>query len=101
MKILVINRKITLSILMMTVLVSVSFFIIGCGEVDDETEDGLVVNNQPSIETISDQTVDVGNTVEVKIIITDADVGDTHTISAASDDTAASGALYLSGWSYF
>ena len=83
MKMLVIDRKSIVSILIV-VLVSVSLFVIGCGEVDD-TETELVVNSQPSIGAIPDQIVDVGSTVEVKVIITDADVGDTHTISASSD----------------
>ena len=82
MKMSVRHRKITLSILIMAVLASVSIFVVGCGEVDDEAEaeDEFVVNNQPSIGAISDQTVDVGSTVEVAVTITDADVGDTHTI---------------------
>ena len=89
MKMSVRHRKITLSILIMAVLASVSIFVVGCGEVDDEAEaeDEFVVNNQPSIGAISDQTVDVGSTVEVAVTITDADVGDTHTINASSGDT--------------
>ena len=89
MKMFVMHRKIILSILIMTVLTSVSILVVGCGEVDDEAEtaDELVVNNPPSIGAIPDQTVDVGSTVEVEVTITDADVGDTHTINASSDDT--------------
>ena len=90
MKMLVMTGKIILSILIMTVLVSVSIFVVGCGEVDDEAEaedEFVVVNNQPSIEVIPDQTVDVGAKTSAKANITDADVGDTHTIKASSDDT--------------
>ena len=38
MKMSVRHRKITLSILIMAVLASVSIFVVGCGEVDDDTE---------------------------------------------------------------
>lgn len=84
MKMLVINRKSIVAVLT-TVLVSISLFIVGCGEADDETEVEFVVNSQPSIGAIPDQTVDVEGTVEVNVIITDADIGDTHTILVSSD----------------
>ena len=89
MKMFVMTGKIILSILIMAVLVSIPIFVVGCGEVDDEAEaeDEFVVNNPPSIGAIPDQTVDVGSTVEVEVTITDADVGDAHTIKASSDDT--------------
>ena len=58
---LVMNRKSIVSILT-TVLVSISHFVVGCGEADDDTE--VVVNSQPSIGAIPDQTVNVGGTVE-------------------------------------
>lgn len=45
-------------------------------------------NSQPVIETIPDQTLDVGDETTVVVKVTDADVGDTHTISASSDDPA-------------
>lgn len=83
---LVMNRKIALSIIA-TILMSISLFVVGCGEADDEAEDELVVNNQPSIGAIPDQTVDAGSRIEVEVTITDADVGDTHTINASSADT--------------
>ena len=52
--------------------------IIGCGALED--------NSQPGIESITDKTIDVGNDKTVDVYITDADVDDTHTISAFSDD---------------
>lgn len=86
MKTLLANRKIIMSILT-TVLVSISLFVVGCGETEDDTETEFVVNSQPSIGAISDQTVDVGGTVEINVIVTDADVGDTYTVSASTDNT--------------
>ena len=114
MKMLVVNRKSVVSILTI-VLVSVFLFIVGCGEADDDTETELVVNsqpsigpipdqtvdvggvvnepppiivnNQPSIDALADQTVYVGDTVEVEVHITDPDLDDEHTISATSNDT--------------
>ena len=55
-------------------------FFFGCGEVDD--------NTQPALGVILDQTLDVGNTTRIEINIIDADVDDTHTISASSDAPA-------------
>ena len=55
---------------------------VGCGEAGES-----VVNSQPSIVAIPNQTVDVGKTVEVEINITDADAGDTHTVNASSNNT--------------
>ena len=86
MRMLVVNRKSIMSILT-TVLVSISFFVVGCGEAEDDTEVEVVVNSQPSIGAIPDQTVNVGGTMEVKVIITDADVADTHTVKASADNT--------------
>ena len=90
MKMLVVNRNSIVSILA-TVLVSISLFVVGCSETEDDTEDDtkveVIVNSQPSIGAIPDQTVDIGGTVEVEVIITDADIGDTHTIKASSDNT--------------
>lgn len=54
MKILVVNRKSIVSILT-SVLVSISLFLVGCGEVEDDTEVELAVNNQPSIGVITEQ----------------------------------------------
>ena len=56
------------------------FVLVGCGESEEN-------NNRPVIEALSDQTLDMGNTVEVKVIITDADGADTHIINASSDNT--------------
>ena len=57
--------------------------ITGCGE-----NDVLDNNSQPVIEPITDQTLDVGDKTTADIYITDADVDDTHTINASSDDTS-------------
>ncbi len=65
----------TLSILLFT-----SLLFVGCGTFEED-------NNQPSIETITDKTLDVGNTRKVRVYITDADVDDTHIINASSDNT--------------
>lgn len=66
---------VTLLILLLT-----SLLFVGCGAFGED-------NNQPSIETISDKTVDVGNTRKVRVYITDTDPDDTHIINASSDDT--------------
>lgn len=55
------------------------FFFIGCGASEDD-------NNQPSIGTISDKTLNVGDKRKVEVTITDADVDNTHTVNASSDD---------------
>ena len=90
MKMLVVNRNCIVSILA-TVLVSISFFVVGCSEteddIEDDTEPEVVVNSQPSIGAIPNQTVDMGAEVTVAVNITDADVGDTHTVEASSDNT--------------
>jgi hypothetical protein len=65
---------VTLSTLLFT-----SFFFVGCGAVEED-------NNQPSIETITDKTLNVGDETKVEVTITDADVDDMHIISASSDD---------------
>ena len=72
------NPKITLLILT-TVLLSMSFVFIGCGAFEDD-------NNQPSIKTITDQTLNLDDKITVDVNITDADIDDTHTINASSDD---------------
>ena len=66
---------VTLSILLFTALV-----FLGCGAFEGD-------NNQPSIETINDKTLNVGDETTVEVNITDADIDDTHIISASSDDT--------------
>lgn len=45
-------------------------------------------NSQPVIEAIPDQTLDAGAEMTVAVNITDADVGDTHTLNVSSDNTA-------------
>lgn len=57
-----------------------SFFFAGCGAFEED-------NSQPTIETIADKTLNVGDETKVEVTITDADVDDTHTISAFADDT--------------
>ena len=57
-----------------------SFFFVGCGAFEED-------NNQPSIETIDDKTLNAGDEAKVEVTITDTDVDDTHIISASSDDT--------------
>ena len=64
----------------LSILLFTSLFFVGCGAFEDD-------NDQPSIEAIIDQTLDAGNKTKVEANITDADVDDTHTISASSDDT--------------
>ncbi len=81
------NRGLNRTIIVLLSILLASFFLIGCSEMEDDTEAELVVNSQPSIGAIPGQTVDVGGTVEVKATITDADVGDTHTVKASSDNT--------------
>ena len=73
------NRKIVILTLATAMLIT-SVFFVSCGEQDD--------NSQPSIELIIDQTLEVGDKTTVDVNIIDADVDDTHTISAASDDPA-------------
>lgn len=73
------NRKSVSSILMAVTLVT-SLIFVSCGAFDD--------NSQPMIEPITDKTVDAGDNRSVNINITDADVDDTHTISAFADDTS-------------
>ena len=73
------NPKIILLILT-TVLLSMSFVFIGCGAFEDD-------NSQPSIRTITDQTLDVDDKITVEVNLTDADIDDIHTINASSDDT--------------
>ena len=60
MKMLVVNRNSIVSILAI-VLVSIPLFVVGCSEteddIEDDTEPEVVVNSQPSIGAIPDQTV--------------------------------------------
>ena len=65
----------TLSILLFT-----SLFFVGCGASEED-------NSQPSIGTISNKTLNVGDETRLEVIITDADVDDTHIIRASSSDT--------------
>ena len=77
MKTLVANRNLfTLMLLFLLAL----FFLVGCGESEQN-------NSRPVIQAIPNQTLDVGVTLEVEVRVTDADVEDTHTINASSDDT--------------
>ena len=71
----------------MTVLVSIFLFIVGCGEAADDTEVESIVNSQSSIGAIPDQAVDVGDTMEVEVRVTDLNFDDIHTISSSSDNT--------------
>lgn len=64
----------------MAVTLVTSLVFMSCGAFDD--------NSQPEIEPITDKTVDAGGNRSVNIYITDADVDDTHTIRAFSDDTS-------------
>ena len=64
----------------LSILLFTSLCFLGCGAVEDD-------NSQPSIETVTDQTLNVGDETKVKVTITDTDVDDTHTINASSDDT--------------
>ena len=73
------HPKIRVSILVVVLLVT-SLALISCGAFEDD-------NNQPSIEPIPDKTLDVGDETTVEVNITDADIDDTHTITAFSDDT--------------
>ena len=71
------DRKTAISILA-AILLAIPLSLIGCGAFED--------NSQPGIESITDKTIDVGDDKTVDVYITDADVDDTHTISAFSDD---------------
>ena len=73
------NRKIRVSILAVVLLVT-SLAFIGCGSFEDD-------NSQPAIGPIPDKTLDLDDKITVDVIITDADIEDTHTINASSDDT--------------
>ena len=55
--------------------------VAGCGADEDD-------NTQPVLEAIADRTIDVGDETSVEININDADVDDTHTVRASSDDMA-------------
>ncbi len=71
------NRKTVVPIIT-TLLLTIPLVIIGCGAFDD--------NSQPTIEPITDQTLDVEDTITVPVNITDADADDTHIINASSDN---------------
>ena len=58
--------------------------IIGCGGGEDPEDD----NNQPSIETITDRNLDVGDEISVRVYVTDMDLDDTHIITASSGNTS-------------
>ena len=73
------HPKIRVSILAVVLLVT-SLAFISCGSFEDD-------NNQPSIEPITDQTLDIDTKTTAHVNITDADLDDTHTINASSDDT--------------
>ena len=64
----------------MPILFGVPFVLISCGFFDD--------NSQPEVESITNQTLYVGGKTIVEVNVTDAEVDDTHTISASSDDTS-------------
>jgi len=62
------------------ILLFTSLFFAGCGASEDD-------NTQPSIGTINDKTLNVGDETTVEVNITDVDIDDTHIISVSSDDT--------------
>ena len=66
---------------------SFSMFLvfISCGFLDN--------NSQPTIETITDQTLYIDDKVTVDVNITDEDIDDTHTISVSSGNTTIATAL--------
>ena len=72
------NLKI-IALILFTLSLAIPFIFIGCGALDD--------NSQPVIEAIPDETLDVGDKTTAEVNITDADVDDTHTIRASSDNT--------------
>ncbi len=74
------NRKTLISLFTITMMVK-SLFILSCGEGE------LDENTQPTIKPIADITFNIGDEKTVRISITDADVDDTHTIRASSDNT--------------
>lgn len=71
------NPKIVLLIII-SILFGVPFVLIGCGALDN--------NTQPTLDPISDKTLDVSDERTVDVYITDADVDDTHIINASSDN---------------
>lgn len=64
----------------LSTLLLISLCFLGCDAFEDD-------NSQPSIEPITDQTLNVGDETTVELTITDADPDDTHAIRAFSDDT--------------
>ena len=81
------NRKLNVSLLILTTFFHISFALIGCGFSEDD-------NNPPSIqtstgETITDQTLTlaVNSRKTVEVYITDADDDDAHTVRVSSENT--------------
>lgn len=72
------NPKIV-SLVLTTVLLGMPFVLIGCGFFED--------NSQPEIDTITDQTLYMGDEMKVELNIIDEDTGDTHVINVSSDNT--------------
>lgn len=80
------NRNLKDNLLILTtVLLGMSFVLIGCGFFDD--------NSQPEVETITNQTLYVGDEVTVVLNIVDEDVDDSHIINVSSDNTTIATAL--------
>ena len=72
------NPKI-ISLILTVVLFGMFFLFIGCGFLDN--------NSQPTMETITDQTLYVDDETKVEVNITDEDTDDTHIVNASSDNT--------------
>ena len=72
------NRK-TITLILFTLSLAIPLGLMSCGMLDD--------NTQPTLDSISDKTLEIGDTRTVRVYITDADVDDTHIINASSDGT--------------
>ena len=72
------NRKIVISMRIAATLVT-SLVFMSCGAFDD--------NSQPEIDTVTDQTLYVGDEMKVELNIIDEDTDDTHVINVSSDNT--------------
>ena len=59
-----------------------------CGASGSGEFDVTVPNSRPVVGSISDLTVSQGSTGTRTVTVTDGDAGDTHTVSASSDDAA-------------
>ncbi len=70
-------RKFIVLIILILSLV-MPFIIVGCGETDD--------NNQPVIDPLDDKTLEIDDTLTVRVYITDVDIDDIHIIRASSDN---------------